>query len=70
MDRSTIRRGQPCWYLNNNIGLAAINDGILLEQTVYQLLRTHFKNKKCYLDLMETFHDVSLLFRRDDFPAQ
>ncbi|CAG5101344.1 Similar to FDPS: Farnesyl pyrophosphate synthase (Gallus gallus) [Cotesia congregata] len=40
MDHSVTRRGQPCWYLNNNIGLSAINDGILLEQTVYQLLRT------------------------------
>ncbi|CAD6242005.1 GSCOCG00009415001-RA-CDS [Cotesia congregata] len=60
MDHSVTRRGQPCWYLNNNIGLSAINDGILLEQTVYQLLRTYFKNHECYLDLIETFHDTTM----------
>lgn len=59
MDRATIRRGQPCWYLHNNIGLAAINDGILLEHTVYQLLRMHFRNHPAYLDFIETFHDVN-----------
>ncbi|XP_024938655.1 farnesyl pyrophosphate synthase isoform X2 [Cephus cinctus] len=60
MDNSKIRRGQPCWYLVNNIGLSAINDGILLEQTVYHLLRTNFRDKLCYVDLMETFHENTL----------
>ncbi|XP_012271868.1 farnesyl pyrophosphate synthase [Orussus abietinus] len=60
MDGSTTRRNQPCWYLHNGIGLAAINDGLLLEQAVYQLLRMHFKGKPCYLDLLETFHDITL----------
>ncbi|KAK0173861.1 hypothetical protein PV328_007003 [Microctonus aethiopoides] len=59
MDRATMRRGQPCWYLHNNIGLAAINDGILLEHTVYQLLRMHFRNHPAYLDFIETFHDTT-----------
>ena len=31
MDGSTTRRGQPCWYLNPDVGLAAINDAMLLE---------------------------------------
>lgn len=60
MDHSRVRRGQTCWYLNNNIGLSAINDGIILDQLVYQLLRTHFRNKPCYIDLIETFHDITL----------
>lgn len=63
MDHSKSRRGQPCWYLQNNIGLAAINDGLLLEQSGYQLLRVHFRGKPCYLDLIETFQQVSMLFR-------
>lgn len=58
MDRSKFRRGQKCWYLYNDIGLNAINDGLLLEQAVFQLLRTYFKDKPCYVDLMETFHEV------------
>ncbi|XP_072748540.1 uncharacterized protein Ndufv3 [Anoplolepis gracilipes] len=58
-DRSLYRRNQPCWYRHNNIGLAAINDGIMLECVMYFLIRKHFKGKECYLDLIETFqHNV------------
>ncbi|XP_012145311.1 farnesyl pyrophosphate synthase isoform X2 [Megachile rotundata] len=59
-DQSTIRRNAPCWYLNNGIGLAAINDGIMLEMCIYQLLKKHFKSKECYLSLMELFLDTTL----------
>lgn len=59
-DRSTTRRNQPCWYIQNNIGLAAINDGFIIEQALYQLLRIHFKNQHCYLELTEVFQDVSV----------
>jgi len=58
-DRSLIRRNQPCWYRQNNIDLAAINDGILLEHSVYYLLQKHFKGKDCYVNLLETFQDVN-----------
>ena len=61
MDRSQTRRGQPCWYLQKDIGLSAINDGILLEQAAYQLLRIHFRGQPCYLDLIETFQQVTTL---------
>ncbi|OXU18892.1 hypothetical protein TSAR_016867 [Trichomalopsis sarcophagae] len=60
MDHSESRRGQPCWYRHSNIGLAAINDGILIEQAVYQLLRTHFRGKPCYVDLFETLQQNTL----------
>lgn len=58
-DRSLIRRGQPCWYQYNDIGLAAINDGLMLEQVMYYIIRKYFKEKDYYVDLLETFHDVS-----------
>jgi len=58
MDGSETRRGRPCWYQCNNLGLAAINDGILLESGVFQLLRRHFRERPYYVDLMELFHDV------------
>lgn len=58
-DRSSFRRNQPCWYLHNDIGLAAINDGLMIESVMYQLLQKHFKGKECYIDLIETFQDVS-----------
>lgn len=59
-DRSSFRRNQPCWYLHNDIGLAAINDGLMIENVMYQLLQKHFKGKECYIDLVETFQDISL----------
>lgn len=65
MDRSKTRRGQPCWYLQNNIGLAAVNDGLLLEQSIYQLLRIHFKDKPCYLDILEAFHEVLQMLKNN-----
>ncbi|GLH15155.1 Farnesyl pyrophosphate synthase [Gryllus bimaculatus] len=32
MDNATTRRGRPCWYRHKDIGVAAVNDGILLEK--------------------------------------
>ncbi|KAE8738206.1 hypothetical protein FOCC_FOCC016312 [Frankliniella occidentalis] len=58
MDQSSTRRGKACWYKVNDIGLAAFNDGVLLESAVFQLLRTHFREKNYYLELIELFHDV------------
>ncbi|XP_034192430.2 farnesyl pyrophosphate synthase-like isoform X3 [Osmia lignaria lignaria] len=59
-DQSTMRRNAPCWYLNNDTGLAAINDGIMLEMCIYQLLRKHFRSKDCYVSLMELFLDAGI----------
>ncbi|XP_039306136.1 farnesyl pyrophosphate synthase isoform X1 [Solenopsis invicta] len=58
MDRSLFRRGQPCWYRHDDIGLMAINDGLLVESTVYYLIRKYFKGKECYDNLVETFQQV------------
>lgn len=60
MDHSKTRRGRPCWYQLEEVGTSqAINDGILLEQGIYQILRRHCKNQPYYLDLLELFHDVT-----------
>ncbi|KAK2585828.1 hypothetical protein KPH14_010423 [Odynerus spinipes] len=59
-DGSQIRRNQPCWYLQNNIGLAAVNDGLMLESAIYQLLRTHLKGKDCYLEIMELLQETTM----------
>ncbi|KAI5692935.1 hypothetical protein M8J75_004389 [Diaphorina citri] len=57
MDNATTRRGRPCWYRKDHIGLSAINDGILLEQGIYQLLRRYFSSLPCYVNLIHLFHD-------------
>jgi len=60
IDGSVRRRGRPCWYLYENLGTAAINDGQLLEQGLYQLLGRYFRDKPYYARVLELFHDVSL----------
>ncbi|KAL6262271.1 hypothetical protein P5V15_007366 [Pogonomyrmex californicus] len=57
-DRSLFRRGQPCWYRHNDIGLIAINDGLMLEQAMFYIIRKHFNTKECYINILETFQDV------------
>ncbi|TPX32355.1 hypothetical protein SmJEL517_g04521 [Synchytrium microbalum] len=59
MDGSITRRGQPCWYKVENVGLMAINDGFIVESAIYQLLRKYFKSDDCYGDLLELFHEVT-----------
>ncbi|KAL6262270.1 hypothetical protein P5V15_007365 [Pogonomyrmex californicus] len=58
-DRSLFRRGQPCWYRHNDVGLIAINDGIILQQAMFYIIRKHFNTKECYINIVETFHDVT-----------
>ncbi|CAH0551070.1 unnamed protein product [Brassicogethes aeneus] len=60
MDQSDTRRGFPCWYKKDNIGLSAMNDGILLENGVYSILRKYFSSHSCYLPVIELFHDITL----------
>ena len=53
MDGSETRRGQPCWYRRQDIGMAAFNDSILLETAVYSVLKEHFGRQPGYLQLLE-----------------
>jgi len=57
-DRSLVRRGKPCWYLHENIGVAAVNDSLMIKDAMFYLMEKHFKGKECYLDLLETFHNI------------
>ncbi|KAF2718987.1 ERG20 farnesyl diphosphate synthase [Polychaeton citri CBS 116435] len=59
MDSSKTRRGSPCWYLMPNVGMIAINDAFMLESSIYILLKKYFRQEKCYLDLIELFHEVT-----------
>ncbi|XP_028399803.1 farnesyl pyrophosphate synthase-like [Dendronephthya gigantea] len=56
MDQSQTRRGKPCWYKKENIGLVAINDAFMLECSVYKLLDINFQDKKCYPNLITLLH--------------
>ncbi|XP_031348807.1 farnesyl pyrophosphate synthase-like isoform X2 [Photinus pyralis] len=58
MDASLMRRGAPCWYLVEGIGMRALTDASLIENSVYDILKTHFSNQKCYIHLVELFRLV------------
>lgn len=55
MDNSITRRGKPCWYREEGVGMVAINDGILLEQLAYLVIRKHLKSHAAYGDLLDLF---------------
>jgi farnesyl diphosphate synthase len=59
MDSSKTRRGQPCWYLQPNVGNIAINDAFMLEMGIYVLLKKYFRQEKCYIDLVELFQETT-----------
>ncbi|KAG8430886.1 hypothetical protein GDO86_019798 [Hymenochirus boettgeri] len=59
MDNSVTRRGQPCWYRKEGIGLEAVNDSFLLESSIYCILRRYCRGKPYYLNLLELFLETS-----------
>lgn len=60
MDGSITRRGKPCWYRQEGVGMVAINDAFLLESAIYTLLKKHFRSHPSYLPMIELFHETSL----------
>ncbi|KAI0388612.1 terpenoid synthase [Xylariaceae sp. FL0594] len=60
MDSSVTRRGKPCWYRQEGVGMVAINDAFMLEAAIYTLLKKHFRSHPSYVDMMELFHEVTL----------
>ena len=59
MDQCVTRRGQPCWYRVEGVGLTATNDAFMLEASIYLLLKKHFRTEPYYVHLLELFHEVS-----------
>lgn len=59
MDGSVTRRGNPCWFRVEGVGLTAINDGCLIDTAIYKLLKNHFKGSSYYVDLLELMHETT-----------
>lgn len=59
MDNSVTRRGQPCWFRLEHVGLNAINDSFLLESSIYRLLRKYFGSHAQYSQILDLFHEVT-----------
>lgn len=60
MDSSITRRGKPCWYRQEGVGMIAINDAFLLESAIYTLLKKFFRSHPAYVDLLELFHETTI----------
>lgn len=60
MDKSITRRGKPCWYKKDGVGLIAINDAFYLENCVYVILKKHFKQEEYYTDVLDLFHETTM----------
>ncbi|KAG7532389.1 Isoprenoid synthase domain superfamily [Arabidopsis thaliana x Arabidopsis arenosa] len=60
MDNSVTRRGQPCWFRVPQVGMVAINDGILLRNHIHRILKKHFREMPYYVDLVDLFNEVEL----------
>lgn len=59
MDASITRRGEPCWYRQPGVGMIAINDALMLESSIYLILKKYFRLHPAYIDLVELFHEVT-----------
>jgi len=53
MDDSKTRRGQPCWYLMEDVQKIALNDAFMIEQLVYKVLKRHFSHEPYYAQLVD-----------------
>lgn len=46
-------------YKHPRVGMIAVNDAIMLQSSIFFLLKSYFRDQACYLDLLEIFHDVT-----------
>lgn len=59
MDQSETRRGQKCWYKNEDVGLSAFNDALIFESSIYRLLYNHFRDHPYYISCLHLFLNVN-----------
>lgn len=59
MDGSLTRRGNPCWYRLDNVGLLATNDFLMVEMYVYKVLKRHFGQEEYFPWLQDLFLETT-----------
>ena len=59
MDDSQTRRGQPCWYKNDDVQKIAINDAFFVEALVLKIIKRHFGCEPYYLQLLDLFLETT-----------
>jgi farnesyl diphosphate synthase len=46
-------------YKHPRVGMIAVNDAIMLQSSIFYLLKLYFRDQAYYLNLLEIFHDVT-----------
>ena len=59
MDSSITRRGNPCWYRVEGVGMIAINDAMMINTSIFILLKKRFRSHPAYVDLIELLNEVT-----------
>lgn len=59
MDQSYTRRGKPCWFRKETVGLEAVNDSVYLESCIYKVLKHCIKDRSYYINILELFHEIT-----------
>lgn len=58
VDASEIRRGIPCWYKVEGVGINAIRDAHVVANSVFYVLKKYFDQKECYMPIIELMHEA------------
>merc|ERR1712154_262389 len=53
------RRGQKCWYLNDDVQKIALNDAFMIEMIVFKVLKRHFHTEPYYAQLVDLFLETT-----------
>lgn len=61
MDGGVTRRGKPCWYRLEEVGLRAMNDAVLIHSLVFILLREKFSDLDCFMNLVQLFSKTAFI---------
>ncbi|KAJ8717852.1 hypothetical protein PYW07_005782 [Mythimna separata] len=60
IDKATMRRGQPCWYLRPDVGSSGINDCFLGYHCFTEAVELKFEKEPFYADLMKLINEEVL----------
>ncbi|CAD5213946.1 unnamed protein product [Bursaphelenchus xylophilus] len=58
MDNGEVRRGKPCWHRLPNIGLVAINDGLMLDQMIDLIVRETVPTHPRLYDMLRFIYET------------